>query len=82
MDSIFAGYSPIALHVNYSKGYVNIPPSYDPEGSAVTLIITDLTTSLTKLQYTFANSHISFSPTAFGEVGIHTVEIKLSDDGG
>ncbi len=56
---------------------MNIPPFIDPEGSKVTVIVTDITSVSTKVKFTYDEFKIDFAPIAFAEVGSHVVEVKL-----
>lgn len=80
-DATFTGYAAVTVHLN-SAPDVLIPSFVDPEGSAVTVTITEPSPgALTSVSFTLAadNSKFTLAPTSFGQVGVHTLAIMLSD---
>lgn len=62
---------------------MTVPPRKDDEGSAVTIVVTDLSSSSSfpQVAFTIDIDEIIFKPVAFSEVGVHKMEVKLKDDG-
>ncbi len=54
-------------------------PRIDPEGGIVIVTIGNFTTNLVNYNLASDYSQITFSPTSFTEVGIHSLPIILED---
>jgi hypothetical protein len=74
-------YSSISVAIN-SFYDVLIPQNYDPEGGLVTILLSDTYSATVNYIIAADKSKVTFSPIAFGEVGLHSVKIILEDPQG
>ncbi len=71
-------YSSFSVAIN-SFYVVPVFANYDPEGSPLTVVITDPATVPINFAIAWDNSKVTFSPLAFTEVGSHLITLAIKD---
>jgi len=74
-------YSDLTIRLNEVKEVV-IPAFHDPDGSIVTASVEDMSEAATTISFTLEPdfSKVTLHPTAFSELGLHTMYIVLKDE--